>query len=170
MKVNMIHLNQCDSNKCTGSRLLKFNLVNKVHINSKHSSIVLSPYTQKALSPEDREIGLKYGILLVDGSWNEINSKQKFFTRGSPRALPFLVAANPVNYGKPTKLTCVEALSSTLWILGEEEQARKVLKPFKWGHAFIDLNFDRLEAYAKCKNSTELVEVQQNFMQDMNLL
>lgn len=170
MRVSLIHLDQCDTNKCTGSRLLKFNLVNKIHPNSKHRSIVLSPYTDKALSPEDRDIGLKNGIMVIDGSWNEINPEQRYFTQGTPRALPFLVAANPVNYGKPTKLTCVEALAATLWILGEEEQAWDILKPFKWGVAFVDLNLERLEAYAKCKNSTELVKVQIKFMQDMNLL
>lgn len=167
MKVNLIHLNQCDTSKCTGSRLLKFKLVHQLHSNANHRCIVLSPYTDKAISPADREIGLKHGILAVDGSWNEINSKQNYFNRGTPRALPLLVAANTINYGKPTKLSCVEALASTLWILGEEEQARDLLKPFKWGHAFIQLNQHRLDSYAKCKDSAEIIQIQKAFMSEL---
>ena len=60
---------------------------------------------------------------------------------GVHRILPFLVAANPVNYGKPSKLTCAEAIAATLYIVGLKEDALTIMKPFKWGCQFIALNY-----------------------------
>lgn len=74
--------------------------------------------------------------------------------------MPFLVAANPVNYGRPLKLSCVEALAATLYITNYKEEAHALLDKFGWGPAFIQINLDLLEAYSQCANSAEIVEVQ----------
>jgi pre-rRNA-processing protein TSR3 len=79
--------------------------------------------------------------------------------------LPVLVAGNPTNYAQPTKLSTAEALSAALHIAGFKEDAGKLLSIFKWGHTFFDLNLEMLESYANAKNSTEVVEAQQKYME-----
>jgi pre-rRNA-processing protein TSR3 len=80
------------------------------------------------------------------------------------RALPFLLAANPVNFGKPFKLSTVEAFAAALFILGEKEQAALILNKFKWGRTFLELNQEPLERYSKAANSTEVVKIQGEYL------
>jgi pre-rRNA-processing protein TSR3 len=74
------------------------------------------------------------------------------------------VAANPVNYGIPTKLSTVEALAAALYIAGFSEQAKELLSKFKWGPQFIALNAELLEDYAQAKNSADVVKVQNEYI------
>ena len=83
---------------------------------------------------------------------------------GVSRCLPYLVAANPVNYGAPTKLSTVEALAAALYIVGSKDNAERLLSIFKWGPQFINLNRELLDSYAKAKDSTEVVEFQKKFI------
>ncbi len=128
-------------------------------------AVVLDPTVEKALSREDREAALKRGLVAVDCSWERVD---RYFgplrRRCRRRILPYLVAANPVNYGKPCKLSTVEALAAALYILGFRREAEKLLSRFKWGPAFLELNRERLEEYRRAETSAEVVRAQGRFL------
>ena len=70
------------------------------------------------------------------------------------------MAANPVNFGKPCKLSSVEALAAALYILGEKEQAGRILSKVNWGIRFLEVNREPLDLYAEAKDSSEVVKIQ----------
>ena len=163
MQLLIYHANQCDPKKCSGRKLARFDLVRLTrHISQLRPFLVLSPFSEKALSPQDR--GAK-GLAALDCSWahaEEVFSRFKLMER----ALPFLVAANPVNYGKPFKLSTVEALAAGLIILGERAQAERILSKFNWGYVFLELNRQPLQEYAAAQDSAEVVKIQAAYLQD----
>jgi pre-rRNA-processing protein TSR3 len=130
-------------------------------------AIVLNPLSEIAFSPADRERIGSFGLAALDFSWEHAETVLLKNVRGTARCLPYLVAGNPVNFGKPTKLSTVEALASALYIAGLKEEGCKLLSIYKWGQTFIDLNRERLEGYAQAKNSTEVVEMQKRFMENI---
>lgn len=161
MELLIYHANQCNPKKCSGKRLARFDLVRLTHhIDQLRRFLVLSPFSQKALSPEDK--GAR-GLAALDCSWAHAEEVFMRF-RLTERALPFLVAANPVNYGKPFKLSTVEALAAGLIILGEREQAELILSKFNWGHVFLKLNQEPLQEYASAKDSAEVVRIQEAYL------
>jgi len=162
MRLLVYHTNQCDPRKCTGKKLAKFGLVRLIRSfrEAPPGSILLNPFSKKALSREDSEAP---ALVALDCSWNRVESM--FPVRGMrSRSLPYLVAANPVNFGKPFKLSTAEALAASLYILGQKERAFELMSKFKWGHVFLEMNRDPLEDYSLAKTSREVVEIQSEYM------
>jgi pre-rRNA-processing protein TSR3 len=155
---------ECDPKKCTSRKMARFRLLRLLPTTRKipSGSILLTPEAGRALSRKDKRRAEKRGIVVLDVSWRAAAFPK--IPGVTERALPFLVAANPVNYGKPFKLSSVEAIAAALIILGEKDQAEQVLSKFTWGEQFLKLNAEPLEDYAKAKNSSEVVEAQKQFI------
>lgn len=103
---------------------------------------------------------------MIDCSWArlaEIPFKQ--MRAGHHRLLPFLVAANTVNYGKPSKLSCAEAAAATLYICGHVDAAKAVLDEFGWGKEFIKLNEELLELYRTSVDADDVVKRQNEWLE-----
>jgi pre-rRNA-processing protein TSR3 len=81
-----------------------------------------------------------------------------------PRALPFVLAANPVNYGKPFQLSTVEAFAAALYILGEVRQAKKILGIYTWGPHFLELNREPLDDYRRARTSEEVIRAMKKYI------
>ncbi|WP_435319632.1 DUF367 family protein [Haloarchaeobius sp. TZWSO28] len=152
-----------DPKKCTARKLARFDLA-ELHRSNRATpyGVVLNPHAEQALSPADADAT---NLVALDCSW-ETAEAAMFEMPGEHRALPFLVAANPVNYGRPFKLTTVEALAAALCILGERDHAEEILAKFTWGETFLTLNEEPLRRYSECADSTAVVAVQDDYLAD----
>jgi len=161
------HARQDDPKKCSARRMHKFGLATVYETTGKlpRGAILLSPLAEKAISADDAKYAHR-GIVVLDCTWGEVERifpklKSK---RMEERALPYLLASNPVNYGKPFMLNSAEAFVAALYILGEKEQALEVASRFKWGNTFLALNKEPLEAYAGAEDSAGVIALQNEFM------
>ncbi|NHJ02083.1 MAG: DUF367 family protein [Candidatus Heimdallarchaeota archaeon] len=166
-KVIIFHANQCDRRKCTGIKLYhfftqgRFKTIKSLRLVKNFSqvprySLILNPLSSTILSYMDLPIYNQSGLTVLDCSWNQAET---IFAKSFPnmRRLPTLVAANPVNYGKIGKLSTIEALSASFWIMRENDIAREILEVFSWGVQFFALNMELLEEYSASNTSDEIL-------------
>jgi pre-rRNA-processing protein TSR3 len=161
------HANEDDPKKCTAKKLHRFGyaILEKNIRRLPYQAVLLNPFSEKSLSAEDYPIARNHGLIALDCSWK--TAEQSFLRLEKTtmaRALPFLLAANPVNYGKPFQLSTLEAFAAALYIFGETVHAEEILRIYTWGHRFVELNKEPLEEYRKAKDSAEVIQIMKRYI------
>ncbi|KAK3689798.1 hypothetical protein B0T22DRAFT_179198 [Podospora appendiculata] len=158
-------LGHCDPKRCSGKRLMKLGLMRELHMGQRHSGVIITPNGKQVVSPADRPLLEDFGAAVVECSWARTKEIQWGKVGGKcERLLPYLVAANSVNYGKPWRLNCVEALAAAFAICGHSDWARAVLAPFSYGEAFMDINATLLKKYAACEDAPGIKKAEEEWM------
>jgi pre-rRNA-processing protein TSR3 len=166
LKLFMLNYGQCDPKMCTGMRLMKYGLLKEMKINSKFQGILLTPTGKKMVSKEDHEIIKTKGICVIDCSWAKFNSLHINLNKIETRLMPYLVAVNPVNYGKAHKLTCVEAIGASLFLAGFYQETDYLMSHFKWGSSFLEVNSELFGMYKSCNNGAEMKAIEEKYISD----
>ncbi len=154
----------------TAMKIVRLGYAKKIHVRQKkfhYPTLVLEPTSSIPLAPVDNY----YNILVIDRSW-----KKFFEKRNNPsfsgnilyRRLPFLIAANPINYGKPYILSSVEAIAASLIISGCKELAFAILRNFKWGEEFIKINRKYLEKYTRARSHEEVKRIEEGLLRELS--
>ena len=158
----------CDAKRCSGKRLMHFGMMRELPIGQKFPGVVISPNAKKIVSAADRELLEQFGAAVVECSWVRIKEVPWSRIGGKcERLLPYLVAANPVNYGRPWRLNCVEALAACFFICGQEEWAETVLQHFSYGKTFLEINSQLLRRYAECRDEEEVKKAEETWLKKL---
>ena len=166
LNLQMIYFEQCDPKKCTGKKMEKIGLLTETKFYTSYPGILLTPTGKKMVSKQDYERIKTKGICVLDCSWAKFNELNLNLNKIETRSLPYLVAVNPVNYGKAYKLTCVEAITATLYLAGFEREARFIMDHFNWGPAFFDVNKELFDLYGNASSDVELKQIEEKYIND----
>ena len=169
MRVQVLMYRQDDPSKCTAAKLVKFGLAESVRF-IRLNTLLLDPFCKVVLSNDDSS--LIKSVCALDCSWEKATGtllKGKALKNGISRRLPALLAGNPINYCKLSKLTTAEALAASLFILGWKNQSERIMDKFKWGHTFIELNSQILNDYSNALNATEIVEIEKEYFPHLTI-
>jgi pre-rRNA-processing protein TSR3 len=171
VRVYIFDAEQCDPKRCSAKRMVRMNLAERVIRLGRlpRRAILLDPFAKRALSPADADLACQRGLVVLDCSWEHAEKTFKAarrVARLTPRGLPFLLAANPVNYGKPRRMSSLEAVAGALTILGDKDHGERVAAAANWGTTFLQLNREPLEEYAAAADSSEVVRIQEAYLAD----
>ncbi|KAJ2924426.1 hypothetical protein H1R20_g12666, partial [Candolleomyces eurysporus] len=166
--VAMWDFDHCDPKRCSGKKLARQGLIKDLRVGTRFRGIVVSPKATQIVSPADKDIILAGGVAVVECSWARLD-EVPFNKIASPheRLLPYLIATNPVNFGKPWRLNCVEALAAAFYIAGFDDYAERLLSVFGWGSGFLEVNRPYITRYKTCKSSDEIREVQEEIIREL---
>ena len=131
----MWEFGQNDPKRDSGSKLQRLGLAKTLKLGKSFPGVVLSSEATCVISPADADIVLQHGIAGINCSWNRL-SEIPFGSMGKGRhhrVLPFLIAANPVNYGRPFKMNTAEAMTACMYIAGFKDDALQMMEPFSYG-------------------------------------
>jgi pre-rRNA-processing protein TSR3 len=164
-RVYVLLLRQDDSRKCTAAKIARHGLAKSLFKMKwiPRKSIVLNPFASEILLPRDSDLAQRNGLVAVDCSWVKVQEPFTIHMPGEGRRLPILLAANPVNYAKPHKLSSAEALAAALIIMGFRESAARLLSLFKWGKSFLTLNHEPLESYSLAGSIEDMSTAEDQF-------
>ena len=81
--------------------------------------------------------------------------------------MPYLVAANQTNYGRPWRLNCVEALAACFVICGHRDWAEHILSSFSYGEEFLAINDEVFERYAACADEEEIKKAEELWLEKL---
>lgn len=167
-RVCMWEFGQNDAKRDSGSKLVRLGLARTQPMKKAFNGIVLSSEAASVVSPADRGTIEAGGVAGINCSWNRLD-EIPFAALGKPRhqrKLPFLVAANTVNYGRPFKMNTAEALAATLAIAGLREDAEALLEPFSYGDEFFRLNAEALERYCAAADAAGVAAAEAAFLEE----
>jgi pre-rRNA-processing protein TSR3 len=163
--VYVLLLKQDDPRKCTAAKIARHRLAKPLFRVKQipRKAIVLNPFAAEILLPNDRALVQENGLVAVDCSWEKVQAAFATGMRGEGRRLPTLLAANPVNYAKPHKLSTVEALGAALILMGFGASAARLLGLFKWGESFLTLNDQPLRSYSLASDVKAMLEAEAQY-------
>ena len=166
IKLSMLYFDQCDPKKCTGKKMERLGLLKEIKFSKNYGGILLTPTGKKICSIEDHDIIEKKGICVIDCSWAKFEELHLDLHKIETRSLPFMVAVNPVNFGKAYKLSCVEAFAACLYLGGFEKESKFILDHFKWGEHFFKVNEELFGKYKGINSQEQLKEIQEKYIND----
>ncbi|MER5174402.1 MAG: DUF367 family protein [Candidatus Nitrosocosmicus sp.] len=161
-RISILMHRQDDPSKCTAAKLIKFKMANEVK-KIPFNYIILDPFSKIILTKKDKQN--MHGICAIDCSWKLAINTIRILKRSNTnnRKLPALLAGNPTNYAKLGMLSTSEAISAALYILEYKEQAHEIMNKFKWGHTFIELNYNILEDYSNTTEPHRIKEIEKEY-------